>query len=298
MPTILQYLVPEDSLSLRVAAVDRAPALADTAAAAGVTAPVLADTTGGLQVTAADIFGPLTALAEPAAGSAPWSEWVLTGGLFYSAAVLAIFAGFCLLLHYFMPHAVTVFNAFRGTLYIEKILDEHNYIFETFRRLLILLGILTAGLVVVRYLDLGWGAAIAGRLPRWALPLPVVAVWAGLLAAWILQTAMLRTAGWLTYSQKFTSRVVSLRNLLYGLIFLLSVPFMLTIALAGGRAIVPLSVIFFIIFGFLVIFLLIRTYMLFIGQKISILYWFLYLCAVEILPVSFLVILTVRNLMN
>ncbi len=247
-------------------------------------------------VTAAGMFGTASRLAGPPAAAAQPFEWVVTGGVFYSVAILACFAGFCLLLYYFMPHAVTVVNMFRGTLYVEKLLDEHNYIFETFRRLILLVGMLITGLVIVRYGDAAWGDVAAGRLPEWALPLPVAAVWVGLLAIWAFQVAVIKTAGWLTYSGRFTGQLLSLRNLTYGLLFLLSTPLMLAVVLCPPGALPVLSVILFTVCGGLVIFLLIRTYLLFIGQKISILYWILYLCAVEILPVSFLVILAVRNI--
>ncbi|MCC8019479.1 MAG: DUF4271 domain-containing protein [Rikenellaceae bacterium] len=247
-------------------------------------------------VTAADIFGPATALATQEPGPSPFFEWVLTGNVPYSLAVVVLFAGFCLLFYYFRPHAATVAGLFRGTLYIENLLGEHNYIFETFRRLLILLGLLASGLTIVRYCDSAFGEAVNSSLPGWAQMLPVPVVWGGLLAAWFCQNFILRAAGWLTYGSRFTDDLISLRNLGYGLVFLFTVPLMFTLALAPQAALPVLSWVFLPIVTGLLIFILIRTYMLFIGQKISILYWILYLCAVEILPVSFLVVLSVRSL--
>ncbi|MCD8102086.1 MAG: DUF4271 domain-containing protein [Alistipes sp.] len=260
----------------------------------------LGSVSGGMptvaDAAAADIFGPASVLAGPQAGPSPFFEWVLTGNVPYSLAVVMLFAGFCALFYYFRPHAATVAGIFRGTLYIENLLEEHNYIFETFRRLLILLGLLATGLLVVRYCDNAFGAGISAVLPGWAQLLPVPAVWAGLLAVWFCQNFILRAAGWLTYGSRFTDDLISLRNLGYGMLFLFTLPLMFTLALAPGPVLPLLSRLFLPVVTGLLIFILIRTYMLFIRQKISILYWILYLCAVEILPVSFLVVLSARNL--
>ena len=44
------------------------------------------------------------------------------------------------------------------------------------------------------------------------------------------------------------------------------------------------------------ILLFFNSYLLFIKQKVSILYWFLYLCAIEFLPLSLVILLGCKNL--
>mgnify|MGYP003623758188 CR=1 FL=1 len=111
-----------------------------------------------------------------------------------------------------------------------------------------------------------------------------------------MQYAVLKTAGSLTRSQAFVARLINLRKLVFALATIILMPVLFVLATGHETATQVATAIMIMGASVLVIFLLRRTYMLFIEQKISILYWILYLCGVEIFPVSFLILLVVKNL--
>lgn len=256
------------------------------------------DSTWNMDSTAVmhDIFGASSELADgiPSIDNAA-REWALTGNPVYSVIVILCLCAYCLLIYRFRNQAFTLANLFRGKLYVNKLLDEQNFTFETFLRLLIILGMALTGISAIKLTDT-YLKGQAAALPGWTILILPAITWILLMAVWFYQNISLKIAGWLSANEKLTSHLKSLRRLIIGLSLLLLSPVMMFFSLADEAA--AQAVLWVLAAGasVLFIFLLFRTYMLFMQQKISILYWFLYLCTVEIFPLSFLVLLALKNI--
>ncbi len=108
-----------------------------------------------------------------------------------------------------------------------------------------------------------------------------------LLAAIALaQIGLLRVAGAVTLSQPVTSQLITLKINYFALgTFVLSVPILLFLLTPRDTALTAVYAI--AIGGAILGAMFVReTLMLFVSRKIPILHWFLYLCTVEIFPVS------------
>lgn len=293
----IQTNMPADSL---------ASAFADSAAdtlAVGVTdiqpfafMHTVADT---LTVTAEKMFGaasyvPQTQLAQ---SLSDLTRSFLTDSLVFKLVVLLCFAGYCITLYLYRQQASALLGVFRSKLYVDNLLDERNYTFDNFLNSLVSLGILTLSLAIVKAADMLAGADMAGTLPGWAVFLLAPVAWVLLGLIFLYQTLVLKISGTLTYSGKFISNLRYIRKIDFSVAAVLLTPFFLMFSTSAESDARAISYIIIAVLCAIVIFHLARTWMLFVDEKISKLYWFLYLCAVEIFPVTFL-LLSVRKFLS
>jgi hypothetical protein len=273
------------------------PALSDAADSVAAAAGHIADPLAGLgmpadtlQVGAEQIFGPLSQLLGPVchANSSAMADTLISGNIVFKLVVLLCFGIYCLSLYSYRSQALTVLNIFRSKLYVDNLLRERNYTFDTFLNIVIFQGVLGVGLAAVKAMDIFYWQQITAALPGWGMPLIVVAV---VLVVWIvifLQSLVLVSAGALTDNRKFIFRLRYLRRIDFALFSLVFTPLLLMAAMAPAATIIPIALVLAAGVAFIVVFHLVRTYMMFIDENFSKLYWFLYLCAVEIFPVTFL----------
>lgn len=166
--------------------------------------------------------------------------------------------------------------------------------FPRFLNVATTIGMLFMGVMTVKYGD----SLMPGRLNELlshgavlALSLLATLACAGVV---LFQLAAVRLAGAVTLSQPFISQVVLLKRTYFTLAVIVTSPVLLLFALCprgtGG-------VWFFIIviqLAVTAILYLREVLNLFISKKISILHWILYLCIVEVFPVSLLWLLVAR----
>lgn len=252
-----------------------------------------------LAVTAERMFGAASYMPAPRLEAAlpDLAGHFLTDGLIFKLAVLLCFAGYCITLYLYRQQAYTLLGVFRSKLYVDNLLDERNYTFDNFLNSVVSLGVLTLSLSVVKAADMLAGADMAATLPGWAVFALAPVVWVLLGLIFLFQTVVLKTAGALTFSQRFVSRLRYLRKLVFSVSAVLLVPLLLMFSMAKEGGALTISVIAVAGAAVVALFFLARSYMLFVDEKISKLYWFLYLCAVEIFPVTLLLLL-VRKLLS
>ncbi len=172
--------------------------------------------------------------------------------------------------------------------------DPSSGRYVRFMHTMAVIGMLFIGVSVVKY-----GQPLIGLLPFDSAP--VVAVLASGLTVSALfllvagyQWALLRAVGALTLTQPLIAQLRQLRTLYFAAVTVLAAPTLLLLALCPphtGRLWFALIVIELS----LTLFLYIKeTLLLFLSKKVSILHWILYLCSVELFPVSLLWLLAVR----
>ncbi len=114
----------------------------------------------------------------------------------------------------------------------------------------------------------------------------------------VYEIMILRIGGYLSLNMQFVSMVLSTKRqfMIFGVIFASPIFIIGSIAnYSQGELVLQLSGI--VAVGF-VLFFLRQSFLLFIRQNFSILHWFLYLCGVEILPLTFIWAVTTRYLVN
>ncbi len=190
-------------------------------------------------------------------------------GIAYSAALLACLAGWILIVYVYRDYILAAMGIVRGGVFAEKLLDKHNKLFSACLNWSVILGGVVAGLACSQ-------------------DIAVTGICTGAIAAvWGFQWVVLAAAGGLTLYTEFTARMFYLRKIMAAAASMVLVPLFLLYALSGDHILgwclaVSTSV--------AVIFIFVRTFMLFVRHRFSILLWILYLCAVEILPVATIVI--------
>ncbi len=166
--------------------------------------------------------------------------------------------------------------------------------FARFLHVTTAIGLLFVGLAAVKGADELLPPARSARFaPELLLALPLLST--ALCAVVVLfRAALLRLAGAVTRTQATVSQLLSVGRIYLALAVVVVVPALALYALCPrGEGNVWLCL---VAGGIAVTYMLYlrETLHLFLGKKISILHWFLYLCTVEIFPVSFVWLLLAR----
>ncbi len=110
----------------------------------------------------------------------------------------------------------------------------------------------------------------------------------------LFQYLVLTIIGAITVSNNFISALISLKIMASAIITIIAAPVTILYALSPPKEGGILGIILILIIILSLIWFLIKTIALFISKKISILQWFLYLCCVEIFPISLIVAYIVK----
>ena len=245
--------------------------------------------------TAAEVFGPQSTVALVGETFSRGTDlMLLTDNWMFRLLVVLVFIGYCYTIYYFREPVSVLLKIGKSRLYGEKLMEEHGYMFSFFLRTALGVGWLAVSLLSVRCAEMS-GSPLLDLLPEWAVPLSAVGVG---VAIWLIvgfQRLVLRVAGNLIRDTSFTGHLLYLRRLLAVLFVILSVPVMLLLVVNEGSS---ADIVLYVLIAECVIFFLFwlyKTREFFLAQNVSILHWFLYLCGVEIFPVSVFVLLALRN---
>ena len=256
------------------------PAFAETAFADGGSAPFSVAATGAApsewrDTTSAAIFGAQSTLAEPAriplAPPPPLAENAL-----FQSFVLLLAATYAMLLYRNLGDVRTLLgrisrDAATGKRFSE---DPGGSGYSRFLNIATAIGLLFLGVAAVKYGDTLMPGRLAASIPQGAALIFSLLVSLASLGIAAYQTIAVRLAGALTLSQPFIAQLL----------------FALCPQGTGG---VWFCIIAVELAAAAVLYLK-ETLNLFLSKKVSILHWFLYLCTVEVFPVSLLWLLAVR----
>lgn len=236
-------------------------------------------------VEAAEVFGPTSFVDLSAPGGG-----YLTGG-----ADFPLFQSFVLLLgilyvFFLYDHLGDIYTLFGRHTRSQRLFESRGGYNRFFVTALVIL-ILLCGLLAVRLLPPQTVAALSA-FDSLLLALPAATLFFGV---GLFQYGVIRAVGQLTLSQDVAEGLIHLKTLVYTAFATFCTPFVflfvLTPAGSGSLWIVLIAVV-----GALLLALLLReSLMLFLSKKISILHWFLYLCTVEIFPLSLLWLIATRS---
>ena len=257
----------------------------------------------------------------PNARSAAGAPALLPGEtLVFHIAAITLLLVYCATLLAFRTNVVRLLRIMGSRLHTDKILAEQNFTFRRFISMMTLVGMVALPMMIIHLA--GIAAPVAGPLggitstgiphsgigpagilfagipsgaPAWMLlaSLPVLA--AIVVFIWLYRRIVLGVSGWLTCGGNFTSSVLYLTRMIFAIATLVLTPILVPLALdrhpAAGitlGAVLALGVVIGV--GLLIS----KTFTLFVTQKVSILHWILYLCTVEIFPLSLVALLALR----
>ncbi len=258
--------------------------------------PAVADTASvEAEVQAVDLFGPQSVVAStdnvwPVANDL----FLLTDNLVFELLVVLIFIGYCYTIYYFREPVAALLKIGKSQPYGEKLMAEHGYMFSQFLHTALIVGLLAVCVSIVRCAELT-SSPLLRMLPGWTIPLLTIGCGVGVLLVVCFQRLVLRVAGFLTQDVAFTDHLFFLRQLLAAFSVIIWVPVVLLWVLNEGTMSDVLLYLVVTEFIMILIFWLYKTCQFFLCQKVSILHWFLYLCGVEIFPISVFVLLVLRN---
>lgn len=246
-------------------------------------------------VPAEEVFGPASVLvpARPRpAAPAP----SLTENPVFQGFVLLLAATYAMLLYRNLGDIRLLLTRIsHDTATGERLMEDPGGSgFSRFLNIATAIGILFVGVMTVKYGDSLIPDSLLGTIPQGAvLALSLLATFACLCVG-LFQRAVVRLAGAVTLSQPFVSQLMLLKRTYFTLGVIVTVPALLLFALCPrGTGDVWFCII--VIELLATAFLYLReTLNLFLSKKISILHWILYLCTVEVFPISFIWLLAAR----
>lgn len=246
-------------------------------------------------VSPAEFYGAASVAVPPEPFRSPPGATIGDAPL-YRGCLLALAAAYAVFVVRHRDDIVRLFGRVRRDTVRARDCDEESggSGFGRFLNLAALLGTAFAGIAAVKY-----GAALP--LPAWTAAVPQgtalllhAGVFALACAVAAYQFAALRTAGAVTLEQPFAAQLLRLKHTYFSFgAVVVSPPLLLfTLAPGGtGGAWLCLAAAGSAVTAVLYVR---ETLYLFLGKKISILHWFLYLCTVEVFPVSLLCLLAAR----
>lgn len=246
-------------------------------------------------VSPAEFYGAASVAVPPEPFRSPPGATIGDAPL-YRGCLLALAAAYAVFVVRHRDDIVRLFGRVRRDTVRARDCDEESggSGFGRFLNLAALLGTAFAGIAAVKY-----GAALP--LPAWTAAVPQGAalllhagVFALACAIAAYQFAVLRTAGAVTLEQPFAAQLLRLKHTYFSFGAVVVSPPLLLFALAPGGtggAWLCLAAAGSAVTAVLYVR---ETLYLFLGKKISILHWFLYLCTVEVFPVSLLCLLAAR----
>lgn len=246
-------------------------------------------------VSPAEFYGAASVAVPPEPFRSPPGATIGDAPL-YRGCLLALAAAYAVFVVRHRDDIVRLFGRVRRDTVRARDCDEESAGsgFGRFLNLAALLGTAFAGIAAVKY-----GAALP--LPAWTAAVPQGAalllhagVFALACAIAAYQFAVLRTAGAVTLEQPFAAQLLRLKHTYFSFGAVVVSPPLLLFAFAPGGAGGAWLCLAAAGSAVTAVLYVRETLYLFLGKKISILHWFLYLCTVEVFPVSLLCLLAAR----
>ncbi len=243
-----------------------------------------------------EIFGPSVIAVVPVPSFYREPLRPLTGNSAFQTLVLLLAAAYAILFYRHISDIGLLFSRIsHDRASGERLAEEPGSTsLSRFLKVSNIIGLLFVGVAAVKYAEELVAPGVLPDLPFEAVAgIPLLFVAIVVLIA-LFQSFVLRAVGAVTLSRRFINRMLLLKRSYFALSAIVATPLLLLFALCPlhtGRGwliavLVELAVTSLLYFR--------ESLHLFLSKKIPFLHWFLYLCTVEIFPVSFLILTVVR----
>lgn len=246
------------------------------------------------------LFGTASAIV-PASAPRPADRPAPTGNIPFQCFVLLLAATFAVLIYRNLGDIGSLLGrAFHDSTSRKRLAEESGGTgFSRFLHIASTLGLLIAGILAVRFAapllrELPLDGPLAPLAP--AAPLILALAVSALGAIIILyQRILLRSVAVITVSQSLVAQLILLKRIYFALTVLIAAPVVFLLILAPRSDATFWNYLLIAESVIAVILYLKESLHLFISKNFSIFHWFLYLCGVELFPLSLIWLLVVRG---
>ena len=274
---------PADSLSALMHIPDSALVLTDSFPVEQISDPAL------------EIFGDESYIVKR-----PLPEFALrinfSGDIYYQLLTICLLVVYLHLIFSKRPEAAIMLRIMFARQKEGRSPDDYQSVLSRFTNSMMSTGLLSLGIYAAKIMEIWCTAGSVPLPPIGTHPALIVigaAVIIGLVS--VAQYLFLKFAGSLTFENTFIKKLLWMKAIFLAVFFILSTPLVLLAAVAPVQwAIWPVYIvailvsILFIGYGW-------KSAKLFVSQKVSILFWFLYLCAVELMPFGIVILAAYRS---
>lgn len=246
--------------------------------------------------TATELFGAASTLVGGEDLPSDAFPELLTHSIAFQVAVLLLAAFYLLLLYTNASEVRMLIDGFSFDSNVaQRTLGKQGIVHSHFLRRCCILGVAGLGVLIVKLCDELLPAGVFTALnPLWRELFGFGAV-SVVGAVVLLQTLVMWSVGQVTLSQSFVSMLFSVKQVHFSLMTLVCLPFILLFVLCPGSMGWWWMYLTFIVVALAALLYLREIHSLFILKNISNLHWFLYLCTIEIAPVTFAVLMLIKH---
>lgn len=231
----------------------------------------------------------LTSLPQRTVAADQQNNFLLDGIL------VLLFFSFTILVYRFRDYISTLFKAASVEGHINNLADEQSISFRLFITLSNLMGLVSILALGIKYY-LVWSAeagpnTIPANIDRYIIPIMIGIIVSIIIYRRILYFIIVQ----ITLQGDLISKLSYFNRILFALLSVIVTPLALIIGFSGTESQSGVSTFGIIVLIMLILYYIFKSYTFFISRKVSSLQWFLYLCAIEIWPISFYILLALRN---
>ena len=239
------------------------------------------------------VFGPSSYIVQPEFRE-PLLQDPFAGNILWQLAILALLAVYSYLIFRYMSEAGQLIRLMVARKKEGRSSDDFQGVLSPFTNAMMFVGIFSAGLAAARMIGLVSGADV---YMSEGIPPLLMAAGASLFfgATGIVQYVVLKGIGALTFSGDTVAKLLWQKRIFVVALTVVATPLVLVMGLAPVRWATILCLVLLGVVSVMLIWFAFKTMRLFIGQKISILFWFLYLCIVELMPYGIVVLALLRG---
>lgn len=250
------------------------------------TAPITTDSLGG---GLHSLFGESAKLVEQP--TIVESALSLTDNAVVWLLVVAMFIYYLFVVFAYGGHLGQMWKIVVGDNLGIRVADELSYLFMRAVRNSVALGIITWALAGVGWLDILGVEALGGLNPLWITPLGI----ALFVAVGAVQRILTNGICALTRRGEVAQGLNILADALMAIAAIVGTPIVLLFVINTGASAQVLGVVAIGLAALSLFTFVTKSLIFFIEQKVSILLWILYLCAVVLIPIGIIATLVVRN---
>ena len=234
----------------------------------------------GVSVVESVASADVTSAADVALG---WAEWLFNVGVVVATGVYLYS-----MYRYYEDVVVMFSSVLRGGVVVSSRVSERRQsdIFNGFLGKLIFVGVAFVGLLTFGFvLRGGMASAVDTTLKALMLPIAIVMIFVAMVC---VQHLFLWCVGYVTRSRSMVRALIQMRTIYFVFLSVAVAPLLLLSQMQWGGVyagwLIVAAVVALVALGLY----LKESLEMFMSKKVSILHWFLYLCTVEVLPLSFL----------
>lgn len=218
-------------------------------------------------------------------------EMVLTESWVVRIVMLALFVGYAVAMWLYGSHVGDMWKIVVGRNIGIKVADELSYLFVRAMLVLSGVGVVAISVAAVKVLGLCGVELIEGVAPEWTAPVVIAAMCGALGVMWVATRAICALTGRGEVAEGLEVTAIAVGGLTATII----TPCVLLFVLGSGTSAIIIGTIIALCTAIAMLCFVMKSFIFFVEQKISILLWILYLCTVVLIPLGVVVTTIIRN---